>query len=164
MYKPGDLVRHRSKPEWGVGRVSGQTVDGKVLVKFTGRAGDVLLTASGADQHLMPDTGGVWAPPSRTASAAPSSTRRTPCVQCAVEIREVVTSPDGEWRSCPECSARHGRQHLLLPFPREFDLPESGPDSAPAAETEPDPRANWCRACRAGRRSSGFRTCKEINN
>lgn len=167
MFKPGDLVRHRSKSEWGVGRVSGQTTEGKVLVKFTGRAGDVLLTAAGAEQHLAPDTGAAWAPPTRAASMV--TARRTPCVHCAADLREIVTSHDGEWRSCPECSVRHARQHVFLPFPREFESAEA-PNAAASAETggesgseptaEPDPKAQWCRSCRAGRRSSGFRLCK----
>lgn len=183
MFKPGDLVRHRSKPEWGIGRVTGQTGEGKVLVKFTGRAGDVLLTAAGAEQHLVPDTGGVWAPPSRTTSAVPAAPRRVPCVHCAADLRDVVASADGEWRSCPECSARHARQHVLLPFPREFDVPattaqvtpEAATDATPsgqdaeathaadAAANPRDPKADWCRSCRAGQRSSGFRLCKDVN-
>lgn len=172
MFKPGDLVRHRVKAEWGVGRVSGQTGEGKVLVKFTGRAGDVLLTAAGAEQHLVPDIGGVWAPPSRAASVVPAATLRTPCVHCAAELRDVLMSPDGEWRSCPECSVRHGRQHVFLPFPREFEVAaaaNSGADagaavgSAPPAAVAPDSKASWCRSCRAGLRSSGFRLCKAAN-
>jgi hypothetical protein len=161
MFKPGDLVRHRSRAEWGLGRVTGQTGEGKVLVKFTGRAGDVLLTAAGAEQHLESDPGGVWAPPSRTVRAAPKPPTRTPCVHCAAELREVVTSADGEWRSCPECSTRHGRQHVFLPFPREFE--EGAVESQAPSDGEPDPRAQWCRSCRAGRRSSGFRVCKDAN-
>lgn len=180
MFKPGELVRHKNKPEWGVGRVTGETGEGKVLVKFTGRAGDVLLTPSGAEQFLVPDTGAAWAPPSRAASAAPAPIRRTPCVHCAQDLREVVTSTNGEWRSCPECSTKHGRQHVLLPL-RDFDAlpassvvpPAASADAAsandeappaPVAEAEPaDPRANWCRYCRAGQRSSGFRVCKDAN-
>ena len=166
MFKSGDLVRHRSKPEWGVGRVTGQTSEGKVLIKFTGRSGDVLLTAAGAEQHLMPDTGAVWAPPARAASRAPKPVTRTPCVHCAAELREIVTSPDGEWRSCPECSTRHGRQHVYLPYPREFDeeaIAAAAGAAEPASGAAPDPRALWCRSCRAGQRSSGFRLCKAVN-
>lgn len=154
MYKPGDLVRHKNKPEWGVGRVTGETGEGKVLVKFTGRAGDVLLTPSGAEQFLVPDTGGTWAAPSRTASAGPAPMRRVPCVHCAADLREVTHSTNGEWRSCPECSAKHGRQHVLLPA-SHFE--------GPVATAPEEPRVNWCRACRAGQRSSGFRVCKDAN-
>jgi hypothetical protein len=158
-YKAGDLVRHQSKPEWGVGRVTGQTGDGKVLIKFTGRSGDVLLAAAGADAHLVADADAVWTAPSRATSKKAAPVRRTPCVHCAAELREVVTTADGQWRSCPECSSKHRRQHVFLPFPREFDVPEAA--SAPVAD---DPKAGWCRSCRAGERSAGFRTCKEINN
>jgi hypothetical protein len=166
MYKSGDLVRHGSKPEWGVGRVSGQTSEGKVLVKFTGRPGDVLLTAAGAEQHLVLDTEAVWTPPARAASGVRKPATRTPCVHCAAELKAVVTSANGEWRSCPECSVRHGRQHVLLPFPVEFE--ESAIAAAAAGGEAPqgaeaDPKALWCRSCRAGKRSSGFRLCKTAN-
>ncbi|MGE0816155.1 MAG: DUF3553 domain-containing protein [Vicinamibacterales bacterium] len=167
MFKSGDLVRHKSKPEWGVGRVTGQTVEGKVLVKFTGRAGDVLLTAAGAEQHLVPDTGAAWTPPARVA-AGPAPVRRTPCVHCGTDLRDVVTSTNGEWRSCPECSSKHGRQHVLLPA-REFDAPLAPApgverdETGVAASEDADPRAAWCRSCRAGQRSSGFRVCKDAN-
>jgi hypothetical protein len=160
MFKSGDLVRHSTKPEWGVGRVTGQTSEGKVLIKFTGRPGDVLLTAAGAEQHLTPDAGAVWAPPPRASRAAPKAVTRTPCVHCAAELRDVVVSPDGEWRSCPECSTRHGRQHVYLPFPGEFEHIAA---AAAGGGGEPDPRALWCRSCRAGQRSSGFRLCKVAN-
>lgn len=159
MYKPGDLVRHRSKPEWGLGRVTGQTGEGKVLVKFASRTGDVLLTAEGAAAHLVPDTG---TPVSFTASSpgrAPAPLRRTPCVACAKDLQEVLMAPDGAWRSCPHCSSRDGRQHVYRPFPDAFDPAEAGP---PAEAPDDDPRHHWCRDCRAGKRVQEFRLCRDV--
>lgn len=149
MFKPGDIVRHRTKPEWGPGRVSGQTVEGKVLIKFSARVGDVLLTAAGAEQHLQLATDASW----QTAPSAvrrEATVRRVPCSTCAVDIREPVTRSEGTWRACPECSAQNGKQHVLRPYPEAFVLPSDasssgappGPDFRDAgAPSRPDATA-----------------------
>lgn len=161
MYKPGDLVRHRNKPEWGLGRVTGETGEGKVLVKFAARSGDVLLTPEGAEKFLMSDTGviaaAMGARPAQPAPPAP--VRRTPCVNCAADLQAVRVSTDGAWRSCPACSARSGRHHVYLPFPSAFDVVQ---DPLPDGETSDDAQYGWCNACRAGTRASGFKTCFQV--
>ena len=159
MFKPGDLVRHKSKPEWGVGRITGETGEGKVLIKFSSRSGDVLLTAEGAATHLVADTGVVGTPMSPQVVRHVAPVRRTPCVTCSADIRAVVTSPDGRWRSCVACSARNGRQHVFLPFPDAFDVidPPLGED-----EVSDDPKYGWCRACRAATRASGYKNCSDV--
>ncbi|MBP7777853.1 MAG: DUF3553 domain-containing protein [Acidobacteria bacterium] len=158
MYKQGDVVRHRSKPEWGVGRITGQTGEGKVLIKFSSRSGDVLLTPDGAAAHLVPDTGVVGAiSPQVVRHVAP--VRRAPCVTCSADVRAVVTSRDGAWRSCVACSARNGRQHVFMPFPGGFDVidPPLGDD-----EVSDDPHYGWCRACRASTRAFGYKNCNLV--
>ena len=158
MYKTGDLVRHRSKPEWGVGRITGQTGEGKVLIKFSSRSGDVLLTPDGANAHLVPDNSPLGAmSPQAPRHVAP--VRRTPCVNCSADVRAVVSSPDGAWRACVACSARNGRQHVFLPFPAAFDVidPPLGDD-----EVSDDPHYGWCRACRASTRASGYKNCSDV--
>jgi hypothetical protein len=164
MFKPGDLVRHRNMPDWGLGRVSGEMGDGKVLLKFTGRKGDVMLSPDGAEKFLVLDPTAVWTatpgakvkrPPatgrssSRSASsprpAAPlmpspftkQPPRRIPCVNCAAPLSSVVSSADGAWRSCPSCSSRSGRHHVFLPYPAAFDVT----DDASLAETGADTQA-----------------------
>ena len=157
MYKPGDLVRHRSKPEWGLGRITGETGEGKVLIKFPSRTGDVLLTADGAATHLMSNTGSAATavlPPRRI-----QQVRRTPCNTCSTDVREVVSSPNGAWRSCVECSARNGRQHVFLPYPGSFDAAEVAP---PEGETSDDPHYGWCKACRTGGRATGYKNCSDV--
>ena len=177
MFKPGDLVRHRSKPEWGLGRITGQTGEGKVLIKFTSRTGDVLLSAEGAAAHLLANTAPPGAP-SYQAARHVAPVRRTPCVTCSADVRDVVTSPDGAWRSCVECSARNNRQHVFLPYPAAFDVPVAAPVAVPVAamamagdapaegqratEYIDDPRAGWCRACKSGGRATGFRNCNTV--
>lgn len=159
MYKPGDLVRHRSKPEWGVGRITGETSEGKVLIKFASRSGDVLLTADGAMQHLVPSTVPIAAiSPVATRKMMPP-VRRTPCNTCSKDVRDVVSSPDGRWRSCVECSGRNGRQHVFLPYPGSFDANEVAP---PDGETSDDPRYGWCNACRTGGRATGYKNCSDV--
>jgi hypothetical protein len=162
MYKPGDLVRHKNKPEWGLGRVTGETGEGKVLVKFAARAGDVLLTPEGAEKFLVPDTGVIAAamgPRPAAPAPSPAPSRRTPCVNCAVDLQAIRVSPDGLWRSCPSCSARSGRHHVFLLASSAFDELD-----APLADDvpPPHPQYGWCRACRAGARASGFKTCSQI--
>ena len=161
MFKAGDLVRHTVKTEWGLGRVVGQTTEGKVLIKFAGKQGDVLLTAAFAQTHLQPDAGGDWQE-LRRPHRAEAVVLRVPCGNCSVDLREPLTPADGKWRSCPECSARNGRQHVFLPFPEAFDVVEA-PANAPA-EAESDPRQSWCHACRSGntRGLTRTRTCRDV--
>lgn len=162
MYKPGDLVRHRTKPEWGVGRVTGETSEGKVLIKFASRTGDVLLSADGAATHLRSVSAPVTPepPPAFTkVPPGPLPTRRTPCTMCAQDIRDIVTSADGAWQSCVNCSGRNGRQHVFMPFPGSFDPNDVAP---PEGETSPDPMHGWCNACRAGTRALGYRLCSAV--
>ncbi len=159
MYKPGDLVRHRLKPEWGGGRVTGQTSEGKVLVTFTGRAGDVLLTAEAAEQYLQPHDGVVWTASSRTPVRMAPLVRKRPCNTCMKDVRAVVVSPDGAWRSCVACSARNGREHVFLPCSSAFDMVD--PPLADG-DTSDDPHYGWCHSCRAGTRASGYKPCNAI--
>ena len=129
MFKAGDLVRHTVKTEWGLGRVVGQTTEGKVLIKFAGKQGDVLLTAAFAQTHLVADAGGDWQE-LRRSHRPEQAVLRVPCGNCSTGLREPLTAADGQWRSCPECSARNGRQHVFLPFPEAFDILEPPAESA----------------------------------
>ena len=161
MFKSGDLVRHTVKTEWGLGRVVGQTTEGKVLIKFAGKQGDVLLTAAFALTHLVPAAGGDWQE-LRRPHRREQAVRRVPCGNCSTDLRESLTAADGAWRSCPECSARNGSQHVFLPFPEAFDAP-AAPTDAPAGG-EDDPRRHWCHACQTGqtRGLTRTRTCRDV--
>ena len=167
MFQPGDPVRHRNRPEWGLGRIVGETGEGKVLVRFAARKGEVLLAAEFAERFLVPDTGVIAAPigarattpPVAATPPPPAPVRRTPCVNCAADINAVRMSSDGQWRSCPSCSGRSGRHHVFLPFPTSFDIVD--PPLADGEEAT-DPHYGWCNACRAGGRAAGFKTCHQV--
>jgi hypothetical protein len=176
VFKPGDIVRHRTKPEWGPGRVTGQTVEGKVLIKFSARAGDVLLTAAGAEQHLELASDANWQQAPR-AMRREASVGRVPCSTCAVDVREPVTRSDGTWQACPQCSAQNGKQHVLRPYPEAFALTgdvATSPTAASGADTARNPvtaaapddseKAGWCLNCRSNGRIpvAGFRVCAEF--
>ena len=167
MFQPGNPVRHRNKPEWGLGRIVGETGEGKVLVRFAARKGDVLLAADFAEKFLVPDEGVIAAPigarsttpPVVATPPAPKPIIRRPCVECTVDINEVRMSADGQWRSCPSCSARGGRHHVYLPFPASFGVID--PPLA-EGETPTEPQYGWCNACRTGGRATGFKTCHQL--
>ena len=156
MYKAGDLVRHRVKAEWGLGRVVVQNGEGKVLIKFADRAGDVLLTAAGAVSHLEADPNAQWLEVRRT-KARKAAPRRVPCATCSKDLRKSQASADAAWMSCPECSGRNGRQHVLHAYPEAFAAPDTtavaGPDDA---------QQGWCLGCRAGGAEVASRLCSEF--
>jgi hypothetical protein len=150
-FQAGERYRHKAKPEWGVGRIVGQTTEGKVLIKFEGRPGDVLMQAAFAESHLVADTSTDWQS-MRRMHRPETVVRRVPCGNCATDLRESLTSADGAWKSCPECSARNGRQHVFLPNPEAFEPP-----------TDDEATRDWCHACRSGdtRARNRTRVCRE---
>jgi hypothetical protein len=165
MFKAGDLVRHRNKPEWGIGRVTGQTVEGKVLVKFSARAGDVLLTPEGAGKFLTPETDATWQSAPRAAVRPETPVGRVPCPTCARDLRDSFLAANGEWKVCPSCSVRNGRQHVFRAWPRAFEGPGPSPSDTAAPESStPDEKAEWCASCRAnGRIPAGpQRVCADV--
>ena len=170
-FKSGDLVRHKSKPEWGIGRVTGQTVEGKVLVKFSARAGDVLLTAAGAEQHLVVETGAQWqAAP--TAMRRAASVGRVPCSTCSVDVRETgdprrrhlarVPAMLGAERQAARAAPVSGRLRE-----RRGERPDRRLGHAPThrpADSVPAGQEGWCLSCRSNGRiaSGGSRVCAEF--
>ncbi|MGD9905732.1 MAG: DUF3553 domain-containing protein [Vicinamibacterales bacterium] len=77
------MVRHQGMAEWGLGQVQDVTGDGKVVVRFTGRPADVMLTAIGASAHLRKDSS-EWqdVPRPKARSAAKSKAKgKTPAAE-----------------------------------------------------------------------------------
>ena len=166
MFKSGDLVRHKSKPEWGIGRVTGQTVEGKVLVKFSARAGDVLLTAAGAEQHLVVETGADWqSAPTALRRAAPSAASRArrapwtsarPCPRRRHLAR--VSAVLGAERQAARAAPVSGRLRGCRQRP-------SGPAASPDPAADSDRRrAGLCLNCRTNGKIAvgGTRVCAEF--
>jgi hypothetical protein len=139
--------------EWGIGRVSGQTSDGKVLIKFSGRPGDVLLTAAGAASHLSLDKDAQWAdtPKSRKRVAA---IKKIPCSTCAKDLRQSFAYQNGGWKACPECSAKNGKQHVFQPGEAfEYEANGSAKDAA---------HGGWCVSCRTGGTVTKSKLCSDF--
>lgn len=147
MYKAGDVVRHTGMAEWGLGKVQGLTGDGKVVVKFAGRPGDVMLTAAGASTHLTRDDA-EWqdAPRKGKRVAKAKVAKKMPCITCAKELQQSFAYAKGGWKACPECSLKNGRQHVLRPYPAAFEAP---PDADGIVVPGDSAHAGWCLSCRS---------------
>jgi hypothetical protein len=146
MYKAGDVVRHQGMVEWGLGKVQALTGDGKVVVRFAGRPGDVMLTASGASTHLTLDEG-EWqdAPRKGKRVAKAKVAKKNPCITCAKELTQSFAYAKGGWKACPECSAKNGRQHVLRPYPAAFEAP----DAEGVVARGNSAHAGWCLSCQS---------------
>ena len=94
----GQHVRHRSRPEWGVGKVEGTNGE-SVFVRF----GDQLKTIkiSFAEQFLQPVTAEELAAAKPAARAGPAVGHIAQCPECG---KALTRNADGEWRTCPNCS------------------------------------------------------------
>ena len=123
-------VRHRAKPEWGVGRVIDANAD-TTRVEF--RHGVVTLKTAIASPQLDDATLDDYAAGRTTAprGACGATTGRTvPCITCGEPLNRSQRSADKAWKSCPECSVEQdgstsschtpkpsGRQRIVRPPP-----------------------------------------------
>jgi hypothetical protein len=145
-YKAGDVVRHQQQTEWGVGKVVSLTGDGKVVVKFSGRPGDVMLSAAGAGTHLALDDS-EWqdAPRAKGRKAKSAVIKKMPCITCSKDLKQSFAYAHAGWKACPECSAKNGRQHVLRPSPQAFETPDANGNVARGDSAQ----AGWCLSCRS---------------
>jgi len=93
----GQYVRHRSRAEWGIGKVEGTNGE-SVFVRF----GDQLKTIkiSFAEQFLEPVTAAELEASKPKERAGPAVGRIAQCPECG---KALVRGSDGEWRPCPNC-------------------------------------------------------------
>ena len=152
MFKEGDFLRHRGKPEWGTGKVLSADAD-KVQIRFV--HGPITLKLSVAGAMLEATEAPPPTPRGRTGKTGGSaaSGRTAPCEVCGAPLNRSRRSHDGQWKSCPECSVRDGVQHVFWPFPENFGVSEarvSGEDAEGAQ--------SHCSSCRSrGASNSGER-------
>ncbi len=94
----GQYVRHRSRAEWGIGKVEGTNGE-SVFVRF----GDQLKTIkiSFAEQFLEPVPAAELAASRPKERAGPAVGRTAQCPECG---KALTRGADGEWRRCPNCS------------------------------------------------------------
>ena len=91
----GQHVRHRSRLEWGVGKVEGTNGE-SVFVRF----GDQLKTIkiSFAEEFLQPVSDAELEASRPAERAGPAVGRIAQCPECG---RALSRGSDGEWRPCP---------------------------------------------------------------
>ena len=143
MYKTGDLVRHRTKDDWGLGKVVSLTGDGKVNITFAGRQGDVMLTKLAAESHLKLDESSEWQTPAAKRKA--KVVKKVLCITCGKDLRQSFAYAQAGWKACPECSWKNGKQHVLRKYPDGFEAPSTN-----GAVTLGDAaQAGWCLSCQA---------------
>lgn len=94
----GQYVRHRSRPEWGIGKVEGNNGE-SVFVRF----GDQLKTIkiSFAEQFLEPVTAAELEASKPKPRAGPAVGRTQQCPECG---KALTRGADGKWRPCPHCA------------------------------------------------------------
>ncbi len=91
-------VRHRARPEWGIGTVEGSNGE-SVFIRF----GDQLKTikTSFAEKFLEPVSAAEVEATKPAPRAGPAVGRIARCPACG---KELSRNSDGEWRPCPNCS------------------------------------------------------------
>jgi len=94
----GKHVRHRSRPEWGIGKVEGTNGE-SVFVRF----GDQLKTikTAFAEQFLEAVTAVELEASKPTPRAGPAVGHIAQCPECG---KSLTRNAEGEWRACPNCA------------------------------------------------------------
>ena len=137
----GLLVRHTSKPEWGVGKIEG--INGEnVFVRFTGQLKTLKLAF--AERLLEPAGADEFA--ARVASrGGPAVGRIVACDVCGRSLDKSRRSLDGLWKACVRCSINDGTEHVFYPYPDGFGE-AGGQGTEDASGTQGD--CTWCRSGR----------------
>lgn len=166
MFKEGDFVRHRAKPDWGAGKVTAVTTD-KIEIRFS--HGHVtlkldvaapLLEAAPAPVNALRGSSSRASAHAGAATSSRGSDRTAPCESCHTPLNRSRRSRDGQWKSCPDCSVRDGAQHVFYPYPDSF-----GVSQARVTGEDADGAQSYCSSCRGrGSKSIGAgRSCAQFD-
>jgi phage FluMu protein Com len=164
MLRAGDFVRHRTRPEWGLGVVAFCDGERRCEIVFE-QAGRRLFDLRIARERLtLADPGEVpfdsaLLDPDRWRELERPSTRSR-CTHCRKLLAASQYREGRTWKSCPRCSAREG-EHVFYRYPEEFGTS----DQRVSAET-PDGAQSHCLACRHGRRPqlANIRLCSAFSS
>jgi hypothetical protein len=153
MFKEGDFLRHRNKPEWGTGKVL--SIDAaRIAIRFPHGTVTLKLDVAGSmlEQAERPST-----PIEKPRSTGHVAVAR--CETCAAPLNRSRRSRDGLWKSCPKCSVRDGIHHVFWPFPDAF-----GVSQARVSGEDAEGAQSYCTSCRGrGGPSNGSRkSCAEL--
>jgi len=94
----GRHVRHRTRPEWGVGKVEGTNGE-SVFVRFGTELKTIKI--SFAEQFLDAVTDEELAASKPAERAGPAVGRIAQCPECG---KDLTRGSDGQWRACPNCA------------------------------------------------------------
>lgn len=142
----GTHVRHRAKPEWGVGIALDDSNGGKCRIQFEGYGVVTLdLAAAGRNlEELGPDevTAHVAAhrPP---AGQHPVAAHGNYCAHCREPLKNSFYGPGKAWKSCPRCSSLDGAEHVFYEHPDAF-----GTSDARISDDTPLGVQSYCKTCR----------------
>jgi hypothetical protein len=155
--KPGDLVRHTGKPEWGVGVVV-ECAGTNSIIHFE-QKGRIMLQVAAASPRLVEvaraDVGGDsalldpqrWAslalPPEQRVRARAGATTTASCIHCKQPLNRSQYSEGKRMKSCPKCSSSDGAEHIFYEYPVAF-----GQSEARVSEGTPDGAQSYCSTCR----------------
>jgi hypothetical protein len=144
----GTHVRHRVKPEWGVGVARENASGGKCRIQFEGY-GIVTLDLAAARHHLdelsPEDVAAHLAAHPRPVGTSPITPHGSRCAHCKKPLHRSVYSSDKTWKSCPRCSIRDGAAHVFYEYPDGY-----GTSDARISDDAPDGAQSYCKTCRAG--------------
>ena len=81
------------------------------------------------------------------------------CTHCGKPLQRSQWAADRTWKSCPNCSTNHGREHVYFPFPGEF-----GTTELRATYRNPEGAQSYCQPCRRDRNGdpSRGRLCSDV--
>jgi hypothetical protein len=154
--KPGDLVKHAGKPEWGAGVVV-ECIGDKCTLHFEEK-GRLVLKIATAAPHLAEVTradvaadSALLDPQKWDAISLPAdqrikkstATTAVACFACNRALNRSQYSEDKKLKSCPRCSTKGGREHVFYDYPDAF-----GQTDARVSETTPDGAQSYCATCR----------------
>jgi hypothetical protein len=154
----GSFVRHRKKPEWGIGRVL--LVASHYAVEFENR-GLVKLAAAFAGSHLeVVDEADVPAQhPLRGGKRPGRATQSTGtlCQHCERPLNRSFYNQSRTLKSCPRCSEADGHLHVFYEHPEDFGLSD-----ARANSESPEGVQSYCKACRQGLKAADGKRCPDV--
>jgi hypothetical protein len=165
-YERGTYVKHKLKGEWGFGVVVDR-VSQKLHIRFETPPEVKLFNLDTADGFLeiVPDEvvpidsplrGRDSTKPQRAAQAGGDS-----CTACNVRLNRSRRDPSKRWKSCPNCSNRHGSEHVYRLYPDAF-----GTTPKRESEENPDGIQSYCYTCRQNQEPSftgpGVRFCSQL--
>jgi hypothetical protein len=160
----GTYVRHRAKPNWGIGKVVSAPTDDYCIVEFEAEGLKKLSRMLAEQQLEVLDAAVVPIDHPLRVGGERGRVIRGPatakCVSCQKPLNRSIYSSNRRWKSCPKCSVADGRRHMFYDYPGDF-----GTSDARVSDDSPDGAQSYCATCRGGetveRRPSG-RPCDDV--